>query len=317
MRPRPARRDAARMAPHERDDLVDEPDGEALGDREPGVPVLGDWGSLNPPAASSAERRTRTELGLSTTLWRRSGVEARSARRPPQGMDDARGLHRLVAGEGVSCAQRGAGVLSRWATPAATRWGASVVGVEEGDQRRRRGPKPALRARPAPPCGRVEVAHAAIRVPCRDLGGLVGRSVVDHEHRQVRIALREHALDGLGEEAAVVVAGDDRVDRRPVLRMMRGGPPGLGACILDEEQAGDRSGHVLVEVGMPVDGAGDLGREALRPARLPTPRRGNAQRVVGLADGAGQRDHAELEPGSPRAPMKVSAVTWRPSLPQG
>jgi hypothetical protein len=48
----------------------------------------------------------------------------------------------------------------------------------------------------------------------QDLTRVVGRAVVDDDHVDVRMGLRAGALERFGEEAPVVVVGDDDVDRQ-------------------------------------------------------------------------------------------------------
>ena len=103
--------------------------------------------SLNPPAASSADRRTSTELGLSTTLWIRSSSKTLPHAGPRSAWTTLDG--RIASSQANACAATSAapGWRSRCATPAATRWGSHASSASRkatsGEDVARR---PALRA---------------------------------------------------------------------------------------------------------------------------------------------------------------------------
>src|SRR5919197_2142028 len=78
----------------------------------------------------------------------------------------------------------------------------------------------------------------------------------------------------------------------------------LGMRVLGEDQAGHARGHALVHVGVPIDGAGHLGGEALDGLGADAHARDAKRRVAGV-DRARQRDSSELESGAPRGGERI------------
>src|ERR1041385_757368 len=49
-----------------------------------------------------------------------------------------------------------------------------------------------------------------------DLGGIIGRTIIDDDDFMAAVGLSEHAFDGLGEISRMVVGRDDDADQRGV-----------------------------------------------------------------------------------------------------
>ena len=112
--------------------------------------------SLNPPAASSAERRISTELGLRTTLWIRSSSNTRPHAGPRSAWTMLEG--RMSSSHANACAATSAasGWRSRCCTPTSTRFGSQASSASrKATSGAEVTSRPALRAWPAPPRGRL------------------------------------------------------------------------------------------------------------------------------------------------------------------